>query len=674
MPNENDKLENIEKEKEAFLSQARKRAVKAISFWQPIYSLVEDDLLFLFGEQWPEKIRKQRELEGRPCLTLNELPQYVDQVMGNQRQNRPSIKISPVESDGQEEESFQGIAGTNDYSQADVYESLLRNIEYASNASTHYDRAFQHAIEGGIGWLRVLTKYSNDDVFDLDISITSIKNRFSVLTDPMAEQPDYSDMNYCFVGEKIPRAKFLELYGSKRLGDLNDLDRGEYSWWIDDDSVRVAEYFYREPAKRTLLLLKDLRTVWKDEVEDALEEMASVGITVVQERKVDTHIVKWKKITAHDVLEEEKIWPGTTIPIVPVLGKEDIIGDKTILRGLIRFAKEPSRMNNFWMSAATERVALAPKAPFIGTAEAIEGHENDWENANIENKALLKYNEGHDKPSREQPAPMPAAELQLATQGRDLIKSAIGLYQNNLGQQGSETSGKAILAKERQGDTGTYSYVDNLNRAISRIGKICVEIIPKTYDGERIIRVRFKNGEGDWLKINETVKGENGEDVLINDMAAGKFDVVVSSGPSYQTQRMEAADSLMAFMQAVPDSAPLIADLVANNMDWPGAEEIAERLELMLPPGVKDGDDDENGEEIPQEPPPPTPEQELASKKLDVDSRQADADMATADAKIAEAEAKKLEVTQGGNSGISAEDVRAMVADAIVELSQQQSE
>jgi hypothetical protein len=675
--------------KDAMLKEIRERAAHALTCWSHNFDAAKADIVFLAGEQWPEDVRKEREEEGRPVLTLNKLPQYVDQVLGDQRQNRPAIHIHPVEADNTKDVSkVPNIAGSNDYSLAEIYESLIRNIEYTSNAEAHYDSAFQHAVEGGFGWLRVLTKYSSDDSFDLDLCIKHINNRFAVLMDPDCSEPDFSDANWCFIGERMSRDEFRKLYPDKAVGDLTG-SGAEYNWWLDE-GVRVAEYFRREPATRELLLLSDGRTVWRDQVEPVLDELQEMGVTVKRVRKVKTYKVKWMKVTAYDILEDEIDWPGMTIPVIPVLGKDITIGDKTYYRGLIRFAKDAQNMHNFWMTAATERVALAPKAPWVAPAEAIEGYEYEWENANRTNHSVLRYNAlpGVDRPARDQPPSMPSAELQLALSATDEMKATIGLYDASVGDQGNETSGKAILARQRQGDRGTFAYIDNLSRAIRRVGQVLIELIPRVYDADRVIRLRFEDGEGDWVQINQMiVDEETGKEVLINDVAIGKFDVTVKSGPSYQTQRMEAADSLMQFVQAVPAAGSVILDLIAKNMDWAGAQEIARRLQKILPPGVLDQDE---MEEAGIEPPQPNPEQQAQMAKSEADIAQAEADkvraqadmvkaeadIAMAQAKTAEAQAKLAEIEMAasvaGPSSIE-ETVRNLVADAIAELMAQGS-
>lgn len=657
---------------EAVLKEARERATRGMDGWKHNFDTARDDVSFIAGEQWPESVRKEREDKGRPVLTLNKLPQYIDQVLGDQRQNRPAIHVHPVEANRSvDAEAVPNINGTQDYTLAEIYEALIRNIEYTSNAEAHYDRAFQHAVEGGFGWLRVLTKYSRDDTFEQDLCITSIGNRFSVIMDPDCHELDYSDAMWGMISERMPRAEFTKRYPDAQIGDLGDAERSGLSWWHNEDGVRVAEYFSREPANRELLLLSDGRTVWRDEVEKVLDELEQDGVTVVRTRKVKTYKVIWRKITAYSVLEGEVHWPGSTIPIVPVLGKEITVEDKTYYRGLVYHSRDAQRMHNYWMTAATERVALAPKAPYVGAAEAIEGFEKEWQQANTENRSVLRYNGQFDAPRRDAPPAMPAAELQIAMSMTDEMKATTGIYDASLGNQSNETSGRAILARQRQGDRGTFAYIDNLSRAIRRLGIILIELIPRIYDSERVIRIRFEDETGDWVRINETIRDQQTqEDILVHDITAGKFDVTVKAGPSYQTQRMEAAESMMQFVQAVPSAGAVIMDLLAKNMDWPGSKEIAERLRKQLPPNMLTPEElEENQKNAPEI--PPTPEQEAAMAEAEAKKAKAQADMAQAEAQTAEAQAKLAELEimadMAGPDSMHAM-VRNLVAEALAEL------
>jgi hypothetical protein len=671
--------------KEEFLRLARDRAAIASTWWRKNFEDALSELEFLYGKQWDQKEAAERTKEGRPCLTLNKLPAFVDQVLGDQRQNRPSIHVHPVESDAttvqqktgaQPAQPLQGrmknTAGTKDYTNADVLSGLIRNIETTSDADSHYDRAFQHAVESGFGWLRVITAYSTDDAFDLDIQIKSIRNRFAVLMDPSGlSESDFSASNYCFVLELMRRKEFTKRYPDAGVTDLGTGNASGLSWWIDEDMVMVAEYFYREPVTRRLLQLSNGNTVWHDDIKDIEDEMAQQGITITRERKVKTYKVMWAKITGSDILEGPVDVPFRTIPIVPVFGKDVTIENETYYRGLTRYGQDSQRMHNYWFTAATERVALAPKAQWVIDAKSIEGLESIWSSANRKNWSYLPYRHRTDvpPPRREQPPQMPNSELQLVTYASDEIKATIGMFDASLGQQGNETSGKAILARQRQGDRGTFAFIDNLNRAVRRVGKLCVEAIPYTYDAERIIRIKFPDGGGDWIRVNQVIRDrQTGKDIVLHDLAEGKYDITVMAGPSYQTQRLEAADSLMQFVQAVPAAGGVVLDLIAKNMDWPGAEEISKRLKKILPPGTLTPEEMQDaGIQAPQ----PSPADQVAMAKVQADMETAKAKEATAQAQMAQSQVLLSQIAmqaQTAGQGTMQETIKNLVAEAMAEI------
>ena len=599
------------------LKQAKERAEIANKGWKETFDSAKDDELFISGKQWDNQSLATRAQEDRPSLVINQLQQYISRVAGAQKKQVQEIKISPTES-GSSENTIQTVGG-DDLKISKVLEGAVRNIQSMSNAPAQYKTAFRHSL-GGIGWLRVLTEYSSQDSFDLDIKISAISNRWSVLMDPDATESDYSDANYCFISERITNEEFRKRYPDKSVGDLANTN-SDASWWGDSKTVTVSEYFRREPAKRTLMLLSSGETVYKDEVEDVLDELAEQGIIVERERTVDTYKVIWSKITANSILEKDREFPTSTIPVVPVTGREVNIEGKKFYQGLITNAKDPQRMLNYWQSAATERISLAPKAPYVATAESIQGHEAQWKTANTKNWAVLVYNKGNEKPQREAPPMMPIAEMNMAVSMQQSIQSSIGIYDASIGKAGNESSGRAILARQGEADTGTFEFVDNLANAMRRIGILLVEMIPKVYDTERVIRIKNPDGSGDFVEINKViVDEETGNEVVINDLALGKYDVTVTTGSSYATKRIETADSMLQFMSAVPQAGQVAADLVAENMDFNNSEAIAQRLKKMLPPNLLTPEEQEEmAKNTPQqEAPPPSPEQIKADADMNM--------------------------------------------------------
>ena len=657
-PMDSKPLKEAARSDEDVLRLARERGVTAASAWSDNFKAAEDDVDFVEGKnQWPEAVRQYRENAGQTCLTLNNVPTFIERVTGEQRQNQPGIHVHAADDFGANYDFIDG-KGKRKVRGANVLEGIVRAIQFNSNAEDHYDRAHQHAVESGLGWLRVFTRYANAKDFDQELVISSVKNRWSVLMDPDAEQPDMSDAKYGFVGTSILRSEFDARYPMARVGGIDGLPEDQRNFWATEERITVAEYFTREAKERELLLFSNGQTEYHDVVKDVLDGdmlMGSDGVTIVRRRKVVTWQVVWRKITAWSVLEGPLVTPFTTIPIVPVAGRaRDMRDGSTVYSSLIRHAKDAKRMDNYWMSAATDRVALAPKAQWVGEIQAVEGFRDIWNQANTLNSDFLPYNEGYTRPERVSPPSMPVAEIGLAAQMNDRVKSTIGIYDASIGAQSNETSGRAINARDRQASTSSYAFSDNLNRAIRRVGLLLVEAIPKIYDTERVMRLRNEDGTGDWITINQVVKNpETGEDVVINGIGSGEYDVSVSAGPSFATQREEAAMSQMELLRISPDLAPVISDVMIENMDWPQADKIANRIRRSMDPKllssgeIEEMQDGAGPEEGPKE---PSPEEQLAAKqmqleeaKIAVEMKQAEADMAKAEADIATAQADMAE-------------------------------
>ena len=651
---------------EALLREARERAGEAQTWWNENHERADKSVRFAEGEQWNADELAER--VGRPNLTVNTLPTFIEQVSGNQRQSRPAIKVIPGDDHGAAMTFEAGEKRKRKIAGADLYSGIIRAIEQNSGAEAHYDKAFDHALDGGFGWLRVLTRYANSRDFDQELLIRSVRNRWAVLTDPLAQEPDRHDMAYAFIGDEMRRAEFTRRYPNARVGDVIDgIDRDRAAYWMHDDVVRVAEYMTREAQPRNLLLFSNGQMAYEDEVKALIQPMYEQGITVTRERKVVTWCAYWRKITAWDVLEGPIKLPFTTIPLVPVIGRERDYRDGTVkLSSLIHHSMDVKRMENFWLSAATERVGASPKAPWIVTKEAIEGYESYWENANRGNPAYLPYNGEAPAPVRQDGSAMPVAEIQMATLMSDRVKSTIGIFNPSLGEEASEKSGRAIALRQRQADNGTFAFTDNLSRALRRVGLLLIEAIPRIYDTERVMRLRNEDGTSDWVKVNQVVPvldaggqpvlGVDGkpEEQVINGLGQGEFDVVVSAGPSFATQRQEAAEGQMQLMKIAPSLVPLAGDVMVENMDWPQSDKIARRMRLALDPKLltpqerEDMAEDQGGEVDPNTGQPaqgqPTPEQQAqqqaAAMQQEAMGMQRQALAADTQAKVAKAEAE----------------------------------
>ncbi len=559
----------------------------------------EEDIRFgRLGEQWPAKVRRQREAEGRPVLTINRMPAFIRQVVNDSRQNKPSIQVVPTDSGA-------------DVDTAEVIGGLIRSIQQGSNAEVAYDTALENSVSCGFGFFRICLDYVHEDSFDMEARIERVANPLAVHWDSSTTKFDASDWEYGFVSEWITKAQFEQKYPGKEVvsfeGDDSDRIQDDY---LAAESVRVAEYFLRTMHKRKIVQLSNGEVVREEDLKKPVEVgegvsvplidlYAAQGITPTRDREAEYYKVVRRVLSGADVLEQED-WPGSTIPICPVWGDEVIVDGRRHFRSLIRDARDPQMMFNFWRSSSTELVALAPRAPFIAQVGAIpQGPEGEkWRTANTRSHPYLLHNAGTNPPQR-QPFPgVPAGNIQEALNAADDMKAIVGIYDSQLGARSNETSGKAIIARQRESDNSTFHFIDNLSRAIQYAGRCLVEIIPSVYSQRETIRILGDDMAPKVVKLAQESAAQQGQDTpnddpnnRLYDFTIGKYDVVVKTGPSFATKREEAAAAMTELIRAYPPAAPIMGDKLMEMLDFPGAQEIAKRMQKMLPPQLQDGQD-----------------------------------------------------------------------------------
>ena len=537
-----------------------------------------EDLKFArLGEQWPDAIRRQRELEFRPCLTENRLPAFIRQVVNDVRQNKPAIEVHPADDHA-------------DKDTAKVYNGLIRNIQATSDGDVATDTAAESAVSNGFGYFRInLTDDGEELAFE------RIANPFSVYGDPYSEAADSSDWDCAFVVTMLSKAKFEAQYKDAEQVDWEaDGYTGLATPWMEGDQVMVAEYWHREEVEQTQVILSDGRTVSAEYIEENLMDLMMRGIGPVEEKQVKGHKVTQYILTGAEVLETVE-WPGKFIPIVPVYGDEINVEGKRYFRSLINPAKDAQRRFNYWLTTGTELIALAPKTPFIGRVGAFD-KDPRWNSANTMSHAYLEY-DGPDMPQRQPFDSVPAGVVQAMLQAADGMKAVLGIYDASLGNRSNETSGVAIRARQREGDVSTFHFIDNLSRAIRHAGRILIDLIPKVYSKERVIRILGEDMKPETVKIGpqqgqeapqEPQEGGEGID-RIYDLTAGKYDLTVKSGPSYTTMREQTREELVSIIQAQPASAQVLGPMYLRNCDWPGADEAADKIEQGgVPPEVQE--------------------------------------------------------------------------------------
>jgi len=571
-------------EEDEILQRARKRFDRCVQAESDNRRAGLEDDKFYAGEQWDSSVIADRNQANRPILTINKLPTFVHQVTNDQRQNRPAININPVGDRGDPEV-------------AKMYRGMIRQIERASFADIAYDTAFESAARKGWGYWRVLTEFESQKSFNLVIRIARIRNAYTVYLDPNHQEPDGSDAKYGFITELIPRSDFEDMWPDAdpmpwTQGGVGDA----YKNWILQHEVRIAEYFELETEKRTLVMLSNGHVGWKDE----LSEFAKMAFEIEAEREADCPRVDWYKITAREIVEEND-WPGKWIPIIKVIGDEIDIEGKVKLWGIVRMAKDPQRMYNYWKTTETELVALQPRAKWLVAEGQIEGYEDQWKQANNNAYPYLQYkpttlgNALAPPPMRQQPEAIPASVVGAASAAAQDMMATTGIrFDATLGERVYDESGRALRELRERGDLGSFHLTDNLARSLRHCGEIMLDLIPKIYDTKRVATILREDDAEERVQLDpnsprpyrEGRDPQTGKALKIFNPTVGEYGVTVTVGPSYATKRIEAAESMMDFVRALPAAAPLIMDLIAKNADWPGGEEMATRLAKALPPGL----------------------------------------------------------------------------------------
>jgi hypothetical protein len=566
-----------------------------------------EDFEFYAGEQWPVDIKTQRDHDRRPCLTINRLKPSKRIITNEYRQQRPALQVNP-----------EGNGATVET--AEIMQGIVRHVEVNSDAEVGYDTTFDNMVIGGLGWIEVDTRYQkraprrSDGTRPQELTIRGAKNAFMHYADPGAEEFDYSDADYHFKIFDFTRREFKSRWPNAKAASLDDFGSvGDNAKdWLQKDAVRVAVYWYMAKAEKAAEAADDEEEPDLDETPapaDSDEAAANLaggeddGQDQDDDDNDDERICRRSVITAVDILEDKET-VFDSIPNVPMCGEDLDINGRRYLAGMVRDAKDPQRQFNFWESKCTEAIALAPAAPYKGYAKVIENHEAQWQAANRSNDAVLIGNavvvEGQllPLPVRESPDVDITGLAAMRQSSAANLEAVTGLNDATLGRMRPDESGKAVLARQKQGDITNLNYSDNAARCLRRVGRLILPAIRKVYDVPTILRIINPDGTSDHVithtgddghqEAAQQLQQDNPAIKQVLDLSVGTYDVTVSVGPSYQTKRQEAVASIMALIQAAPNVISIVGDLLVGNMDWNNAPEIAKRLKKMLPPQLQD--------------------------------------------------------------------------------------
>ena len=578
----------------AILNEAKERFDRVRTWESDFRSLYIADVKFANGDpdngwQWPDDIAGARggtggrDVNPRPCLTINKVAQYVLQIVNEARKNKPGIKIRPT--------------GEHDsYEAAEVYEGIIRYIERVSMAQTVYDEALESAVEGGIAYARINTVFVDDDSFDQDIRILPVRNQLNVYLDRDILQRDGSDARYGFIFDEFPEKEIKRQYPEIDLAVTTGFSESDD--WVKTDNIRVAEYYRIVEVSDELIYMEDAQGVGATfkrsdvppEWREALKMAEAAGAGYLKVRKIKKKKLEWYKIVGDKIVDRKKL-KGSYIPIARLVGREKVIEGRLDRKGQVRPLKDPQRMYNYNSSAQVEGAALATKTQWLVAAKSIESVQNQWNNMNRQNLPYLVFQHWDDEHGTAIPPPQriePAQASEAYIKGMQIAAAELEMAsgQTNSQQQNPtiERTPRAIDAREARGETATFHFIDNLSMFIRHIGKIILDLIPHYYDTERVIQILSRDGTQRKVYVQPNAKdayreeGEKEQIKAIFNPSVGKYQIESDIGPAYKTQREESWNAFIQIVSKSPELTAKIGDLGFKAADFPMAEEIAERL------------------------------------------------------------------------------------------------
>ncbi len=575
-----------------------------------------EDMRFVFveGSQWDDVDVNSR--KDRPRFEINKVAVPVNQAIGEQRQNRISMKARAAK--GQATKKI-----------ADVYSGLIRNIEQSSRFKDVKDNAFKEIVSGGFGAWYLTVGYASDNSFEQEIQIKTIRSAASsVYYDPSATDELKQDAMWVIVTEDVDKEYFRKMYPGATVGALpSHPNAGYQSQWQTRDTVRIADYWVKEPTTVEITLMSNGEVLEMTDVNvEKMQILASQGITPVKTRTRPCYNVVHYKISGSEVIDGPHPWAGKMIPVVPIFGYNVWINGQHYYRGMVRMAKDPQRVYNYATSQAIETSALTPKDPYWVTPKQIQGHERQLANFNVTNNPFMIYNVDPDTagpPMRSGAPSVQTALIQQVQQADADVQATTGAYAPSLGENQTDQSGRAILALQRATNTGTHELVDNLTKAVEYTGQILIDLIPKIYDTERVITILGDAGESETITINAKDNGFNNQQEEAIDLSVGNYDMVSSVGPSYATKRSETLNLLTKLAEANPTFAAVSSDLIASSIDFDQSEELSKRVrKQMIDGGIVEPTEEEMQEMQSKQPQEPSPVDQINFKMLQLQLEQ----------------------------------------------------
>lgn len=629
---------------------------EAMKRWNIVYNKEKDqrklsieECLFIDSSdgQWEDEAKEAR--SGKPRYTIDRIGGAIDQLVGDQRQNRTQIKVQPVGGDADEE-------------LAEIYSGLIRNIEMQSKATNAYDAAYDEVLKGGYGGFRILTEFNDDDAFEQDIKIKWIPSAASSLyLDPSSNEYDKRDAMWGFMVSTMSVDEHKDKFPKATITDFAEMVKNDStcSDWVDGDNVRVAEYWVKTPITKTIALMTDKSVIDLEEEKAALDELKAKGIVIAtgidgkpKVRKVKSHKVEMYKMNGGEILEGPSAWAGKFIPLVPVFGITSVVEGKTYIRGKVRKAKDAQRIYNYTTSAAVETTALTPKDPIWMTPAQAAGHEAALKAFPKKNDPFMFFNPDTELPGIPQRGGAPAVQTALLAQTQQAaadIESTTNMFSPSLGNAPQLLSERSVQSQAEKGDRGSFVYQDNLTKSIQYAGDILVDLLPRIFDTPRLVRILGVDGKSEEVEVNKETNDEaefdkfnqsivdrqTGDMVIVNDLSRGKYSTSVETGPAYNTLKQETLDKLVDIGDKYPQLGELGMDLIAQNLNIIGADEFVKRVrKQMIDNKIAEPTKEEIKEFGLDKPPAPDPAKDALTDNVLMQNAKLEADITLTDEKV----------------------------------------
>jgi hypothetical protein len=536
--------------------------------WADVREEASIDVRYVAGDPWDKQDRLKREEAGRPCISLDELNQYLNQYNNTLRQNKRAIQVIPKGSGAKDEDATRR-------------ENIIRGIENESNAQEAYITMAENAAARSYGYLLLGTAYRDDAkdgddaderMFEQKITIQRVANPDMILLNPGFEKADASDVEDGFVLKRIKRSEFARKYPGADKQSFTADDMKQAKDWISEKDLQIAEFWKIHKTPKKLLLVRTMQDgnelllpVWADDLEGRKPTKAEVA----RERMVDIKDVIEYVTNGLEILDEIP-WAGSRIPIISCFGKELWVdegsGGKRRLLSMIRLARDPQMLFAYMCTQEAEEAKMTPKSPFMGAKGQFESARQSWELILEQPFAFIEYDtvldsggEAAGPPARLPWTPNFEAYEVAKDSIRRSIQAAMGISPlPTAAQRDSEKSGIALERISTQESIGSFHFTDNFDRALQNLGWQVNELITPIYDTQREVPIMKADGKAATLQLvgnsshpldddgSYEVQGlpQNDDGSPIEHLHTGKgdFDVTISTGPSYQSQREQASD------------------------------------------------------------------------------------------------------------------------------------